>query len=381
MQSLHLYTLMKNPVPKMKYVVGISRVFVGILFIISGFIKLNDPVGFSFKLEEYFSQGVLDMPVFEPYALAISIFVVIFEVLLGVMLLVGFRVKFTVWSLLIMIVGFTFLTFYSAYYNKVTDCGCFGDAIKLTPWESFTKDIILLVLILALFIGQKYITPLFSFKGRSIVMVISLMLCIAYCNHVLNHLPVIDFRPYKIGANIEDGMSVPEDAPKPIYDYAWKFDVNGEEKVIVTQGDYPQVNGEFIDVETTEVQKGYEPPVHDFTIEQDGEDFAASLLQESKLLMVIAYDLRKTNEEAYAEVKSVTDQAKSNGYKVIGMSASNSEQTQALIDNHKLDFEFYFTDETTLKTIVRSNPGMLVLEKGTIKQKVHYNDLDELKFN
>ena len=363
----------------MKYLVGLSRILVGVLFIISGFIKLNDPVGFSFKLEEYFSQGVLDLPFLEPYALAISIFVVVFEVLLGVMLLIGFRVKFTVWSLLLMIIGFTFLTFYSAYFNKVTDCGCFGDAIKLTPWESFTKDIILLVLIVLLFIGQKFIKPLFSSMGIRVVMALSLVFCVLYCNHVLNHLPVIDFRPYKIGANIIDGMSVPDNAAKPIHDYAWKFNVNGEEKVIVTQGDYPQVDGEFIDVETTEVQKGYEPPIHDFTIEQNGEDFTASLMNEPKLFMVVAYDLRKTNEEVYSELKKSADEAASHGYKVIGMSASNTEQTGKLIKDHQLNFEFYFTDETTLKTIVRSNPGVLVLEKGTIKQKVHYNDLEDLE--
>ncbi|MEM9650239.1 MAG: MauE/DoxX family redox-associated membrane protein, partial [Bacteroidota bacterium] len=116
----------------MKYLVWISRIFVGVLFIISGLIKLNDPVGFSFKLEEYFSQGVLDLPFLMPWALGISIFVVIVEVLLGILLLIGFKPKFTVWSLLLMIIFFTFLTFYSAYFNKVTDCGCFGDAIKLT---------------------------------------------------------------------------------------------------------------------------------------------------------------------------------------------------------------------------------------------------------
>lgn len=136
----------------MKFIVWFSRIFVGVLFIISGLIKLNDPVGFSFKLEEYFSQGVLDLPFLMPLALAISIFVVILEVVLGVFLLLGFKPKFTVWSLLLMIVFFTFLTFYSAYFNKVTDCGCFGDAIKLTPWESFTKDVILLVFILILFL-------------------------------------------------------------------------------------------------------------------------------------------------------------------------------------------------------------------------------------
>jgi len=360
--------------------VGFSRVFVGILFIISGFIKLNDPVGFSFKLEEYFSSGVLDLPFFEPHALTISIIVVIFEVLVGVMLIVGFRVKFTVWSLLLMIIGFTFLTFYSAYFNKVTDCGCFGDAIKLTPWESFTKDIILLVLIVILFLGRKYITPFFTKRTNRLIVFFALVLSGFYVHHVLNHLPVIDFRPYEIGKNIEEGMNVPEGAPESIFEYAWKFDVDGEEKVVVTNGDYPKVDGKFIDVETTEIQEGYEPPVHDFTIEQNGEDYAASLLQEPKLIMVIAYDLRKTNNEMYAEVKSVTDAAAKKGYKVIGMSASNSEQTNGLIESHGLSFPFYYTDETTLKTIVRSNPGILVLEKGTIKEKVHYNDFDELEF-
>ena len=147
----------------------------------------------------------------------------------------------------------------------------------------------------------------------------------------------------------------------------------------MTQGDYPSVDGEFIDVETTEVQEGYRPPIHDFTIERNGKDFADSLLQEPKLVMVIAYDLRKTNEDVYSEVKKVTDAALKKGYTVIGMSASNDQQTSQLVKDHRLDFQFYFTDETTLKTIVRSNPGVLVLEKGTIQQKVHYNDLDDLE--
>lgn len=364
----------------MRHVIGLVRIFVGLLFIVSGFIKLNDPVGFSFKLEEYFSPSVLDLGIFIPYALAISILVVILEVILGVMLLIGYKVKFTLWSLLAMIVFFTFLTFYSAYFNKVTDCGCFGDAIKLTPWESFTKDIVLLILILILFLGKKYITPFFGSKGEKIIMALSLVACVGYAYHVLNHLPVIDFRPYEIGKNIEEGMTVPEGAPQAIYDYAWEFKVNGNKEIIVTNGDYPTVGGEFIGVETTEVQKGYEPPVHDFTIEQDGEDFAASLLQEPKLVMVISYDLRKANTTIFSEIKNITDTALAKGYKVIGMSASGPDQTADLVTDFGLDFSFYFTDETTLKTIVRSNPGVLVLEKGTIKQKVHYNDLEELIF-
>ncbi len=297
----------------MKYLVAFSRIFVGVLFIISGFIKLNDPVGFSFKLEEYFSQGVLDLPFLMPYALAISLFVVILEVLLGVMLLIGFRAKFTLWSLLLMIVFFTFLTFYSAYFNKVTDCGCFGDAVKLTPWESFSKDVILLVFIIILFIGKKYVKSIFGSNTKRVITASSLVICVVFANYVLRHLPAIDFRPYKIGANIKEGMEMPENAQKPVFEYAWKFSVNGEEKVFVTNGDYPTVEGEFIDVETTEIQKGYEPPIHDFTIEQHGEDFASSLLQEPKLMMIIAYDLRKSNYKAFPELPEVITKAKNDG--------------------------------------------------------------------
>ena len=364
----------------MKYLVWISRIIVGVLFIISGWIKLNDPMGFSFKLEEYFSPGVLDLPFLTPMALGISIFVVIVEVILGVLLLVGFKPKFTVWSLLLMIVFFTFLTWYSAYFNKVTDCGCFGDAVKLTPWESFTKDVILLVFILILFFGKKYITPLFNNKIIWIISGVALLACVWFANHVLNHLPSVDFRPYKIGANIQEGMSIPEDAPKPVFEYAWRFKVNGEDKIVVTNGDYPSVDGEFVDVETTEIQKGYEPPIHDFTIEQEGQDFAAELLEEDKLMMVIAYDMTKSKHDAFAGIAEVAKKAKTSGYKVIGMSASSNEMANELKKNYGLDFDFYFTDETTLKTIVRSNPGVLVLNRGTIVQKVHYNDIDKLTF-
>lgn len=364
----------------MRYLVGVVRIFVGILFIISGFIKLNDPVGFSFKLEEYFSQGVLDLPFLTPFALTISILVVIVEVLVGVMLILGYKPKLTVWTLLAMIVFFTFLTFYSAYFNKVTDCGCFGDAIKLTPWESFTKDVVLLVLILILYAGRTYITPFFKQQLVVAFLLASLLGCISYVYYVLNHLPVIDFRPYEIGKNIEAGMSVPEGAPKAIFEYKWKFSVDGKEEIYVTNGDYPAVEGEFIDVQTSELQAGYEPPVHDFTIEQEGEDFAGSLLKEPKLVLVIAYDLRKSNLEVFNEIKSMSNKALEKGYKVIGMSASGPEQTDVLTKQYNLDFDFYFTDETTLKTIVRSNPGVLVLERGTIKQKVHYNDLEDLTF-
>ena len=182
--------------------VQFSRIFVGLLFIISGLIKLNDPVGFSYKLAEYFGETVLNLPVFITYSLAIAVLIVIFETVLGCMLLIGFKPKFTIWSLLLMIVFFSFLTFYSAYFHKVTDCGCFGDALKLTPWQSFTKDIVLLFFILLLFFNIKNVKPLFNANFRNALVSLCVVLCAFMGYWVLYHLPIIDFRAYKVGTNI-----------------------------------------------------------------------------------------------------------------------------------------------------------------------------------
>ena len=363
----------------MKYLVHFARLVVGLLFIVSGFIKLNDPVGFSFKLEEYFSAPVLNLPFLEPYALAFALFVVVLEVMLGVTLLLGYRVKLTVWALLAAIVFFTFLTLYSAVTGKVTDCGCFGDALKLTPWQSFYKDVVLLVLIVVLVWKQKYIKPLGSPKLGLGVTLAALAASIWFANHVLNHLPWIDFRPYKIGASIPEGMAIPDDAPKPVVEYAWTFDVGGKEQTVTTLGDYPQVEGEFVRVDTREVSAGYEPPIHDFSLERDGADYTAALLARKQLLMVISYDLARSTRPVFAEIAKLADSAKTLGYTVIGMSASSSEDVDALEAEFGLDIPFYFTDQTALKTIVRSNPGVLRLESGVIRQKLHYNDLDQLE--
>ncbi|MEI6523595.1 MAG: DoxX family protein, partial [Bacteroidota bacterium] len=146
----------------MKYIVAICRILVGVLFIISGLIKANDPIGFSYKLQEYFE--VFGMEFFVPFALTLSVLITVFEIVCGVATLIGSRMKLFSWLLLLMIIFFTFLTFYSAYFNKVTDCGCFGDALHLTPWQSFTKDIVLLVWILPIFLWRNKIQPLFSSK-------------------------------------------------------------------------------------------------------------------------------------------------------------------------------------------------------------------------
>ncbi len=363
----------------MKILVSISRILVGVLFIISGLIKLNDPLGFSYKLQEYFSVDVLNIPFLEPYALMISVLVVVFEVVLGVFLLIGYKPKITVWSLLGMIVFFTFLTFYSAYFDKVKDCGCFGDALKLTPWESFTKDVVLLVFILILFFGLNHIKPIFSKLPTTILALLSFIFSLWFGYHVLMHLPAKDFRAYKIGNNIYEGMIIPEDAPKPVMEYSWKFKINGEEKIIVTDGSYPTVEGDFVGVDTKVIKEGYAPPVVDFSIETEDDDLTEHFLAQDNLIVIVSYSLENIEEGGAALLKAKTDEAIKNGYQVIGLTASGEDTKDYINETYNLSFDWYLCDEKALKTVVRSNPGILELDAGTVKQKLHWNDIEDLQ--
>ena len=365
----------------MKFLVNILRIFVGSLFVFSGLVKINDPVGFSFKLEEYFGPTVFDIDFLMPYTLVLAIIIVITEVLLGLFLLIGFKPKHTIWIMLLMIIFFTFLTWYSAYYNKVTDCGCFGDAIPLTPWESFTKDVFLLIFILILFFKIEMVKPIISLKNQLIVSSFALLISCAIVYRVIEHLPIIDFRPYKIEANIMDNMTIPDDAPRDIWKYDWKFIVDGKEKVVSTSGEYPSTNGEFVSVETELLEKGYEAPIHDFSMEINGQDFSKELLNEQKLLMFVLYNLSKSNFDISKEMINKSKAAAENGYKVIAITASGIDKQIEIKEKYGFEFDFYTCDETALKTIIRSNPGVLEIKSGTIVNKWHYNDFNKIRFD
>lgn len=361
-------------------ITNFCRIFVGILFIISGLVKLNDPVGFAFKLEEYFGETVLNIPFLMPFALALAVVTVIIEVLLGVMLLVGFKRKFTVWSLLLMIVFFTFLTFYSAFFNKVTDCGCFGDAVPLTPWQSFSKDIVLLILILILLINIKFIKPLFTEKIRVIIVAIALILCMIMGYWVLNHLPIKDFRAYSEGTNITKGMEIPEDAPKSVVEMIFVYDVNGTNTEFTDKQlmEIPE-GAAFVSREDKIITQGYVPPIHDFSIEKDDFDYTEEMLAEPKLMMFISYDLALADKKGLALLEKLNQDAKAKGYKVIGMTASDAQKIANVKKEFNLTFDYYFCDATTLKTIERANPSVVILNNGIITQKEHYNDINKLK--
>ena len=318
----------------LKLIVHLSRIFVGAMFIFSGFVKLVDPIGSQYKFEEYFSEGVLNLEFLIPYALPFSILLIIVEILLGVSLLLGYKSKITTWSLLGITTIFLFLTWYSAYYNKVTDCGCFGDAIKLTPWETFWKNVILIGLILFLLIGVKNIKALFSKRINTSLIILSFVSFSYITIHVLNHLPIIDFRAYAVGKNITEGMEFPED--------------------------------------------GSIPPVHDFMLEDTQNDLAPEILAMDKVLLVIVYNASKSDDKGFIDIKYIADKAISKGYNVFGVSASFEDDLILIQNNYDLPFDFLFCDETTLKTMIRANPGVMTLSKGTVTGKWNWNDIDDI---
>ena len=319
----------------MKAVTHIFRIIVGAFFIFSGFVKLVDPIGSQYKFQEYFSEGVLKVEFLIPYALPFAILLILTEILLGVMVLIGYKSKFTIWSLLLITLFFLFLTWYSAHYNKVTDCGCFGDALKLSPWETFYKNVFLIGLILFLLLKIKWVQPIFKGKAPKIITMLSLGAFLFIVQHVLVHLPLIDFRAYAIGKNITEGMQY--------------------------QGD------------------GKIPPVHDFMLEDSQNDLAPEILAKEKVMLVIVYNADKSDNTGFAAIREISKKAIHKGYSVYGVSASFSNDLLALQEKYELPFEFLFCDETTLKTMIRANPGVIILNKGTVVDKKNFIDVDQIK--
>ena len=320
----------------MKIFVLITRLFVAITFLFSGFVKLVDPLGSSYKFQEYFSPDVLNLEFLIPYALPFSILLILIEIMLGITLLIGFKPKLTTWSLFLITLVFLFLTWYSAFYDKVTDCGCFGDAIKLTPWETFNKNVLLIVLIGFLIYAQKELKPIMPPNGLKWFTWVSFMVFMYISYHVLLHLPLIDFRAYAVGKNIQQGM--------------------------------------------TEIAADGLPKVHDFFLEtNDGDDLTDEILNTEKVLFVVVYDLDVADMTGFEQVRKTTDLALKNGYTVYGLSSSYIDDLNELNSKEELQFKWLFVDGTVLKTIIRANPGIITLDKGTVTGKWNWIDADGFK--
>jgi uncharacterized membrane protein YphA (DoxX/SURF4 family) len=371
----------------MKILTYISRIVVGVLFVISGLIKANDALGFSYKLEEYFSPDVLNLEFLIPFSFIMAAAICVLEIVLGIMVLIGSRAKITSLLLMAMILFFTFLTFYSAYFDKVTDCGCFGDAIKLTPWGSFRKDIILLFFITILLIEHKNIKSMLSIKKENMLIAVVSFFSIAFVYHTYNHLPIKDFRPYAIGKNISEGMKTCSELDLPCTEEAYFYKVKekftGQEmEILSTEYQENWENYEFISStdKTIILQEGYEPPIHDFSISLNDVDYTSLILEQENVLLLVCYDINKTMDHNFEEINKLYSSVIQDSLAFfISLSASGNDDLQAFKLKNDIEYDFYFTDETTLKTIIRSNPGLVLLNKGTIVGKWHLNDLPDYK--
>ncbi len=365
----------------MKIIVQICRIIVGILFIISGFVKIIDPIGMGYKLEEYFSPTVLNLPFLMEFNISIAYILTILEIILGLMLLLGLVRKFTVYALTITIVFFTFLTFYSAYFNKVTDCGCFGDALKLEPWTSFYKDVVLLILILVLVFGQKYIKPILDKKLSWALVLIVFVASSFIANQGINHSPIIDFRAYAVGKDLNLGMKSAEELGKKPSIYRTFYTLeNSKTGEIVTIDDNEYVNNDKwykegtpwkINTDKTEnklVFKGYEPPIKDFYLDCNGEDKTVEYLAAPKMIFVVIPFADNLNAEKTLAIEKLIHEAEDNQIEI------------AVLSNHEITkFQnVCVVDQIVLKTMTRSNPGILTLKKGIVSSKYHFNDLPKI---
>ena len=339
------------------------RYSLGTILIISGFVKLNDPLGFAYKLEEYYSADVLDIPFLMKYVTANGFMVSLVEVILGLAIIYGLKISQTLIVSIAMFLFFGFLTFYSAYFNKVTDCGCFGDAVHFTPWQSFSKDMLLLAMTIFLWFKKRKILPK---KNASIIISTGIILSSSVALYAINNIPLIDFRPYKIGANITELMNIPDNATKDIYEDLWVYKVDGNNVDFKTDDAPWDIKGaEFVSRSTKLISKGYEPPIHDFSLIKEDTDYTNKILSEKEVVCIISLKVSEIND---GEIESLKNLISSNK-RVILISPISDNTIDDFFNKIGKTIEHYTIDDTTCKTIIRSNPGIIVLKEGVITEK------------
>ena len=354
----------------------ILRIIIALIFIASGFVKAVDVVGFSFKLEEYFSPAVFNMPFFEKQSLPIAIIVVAIELIFGFMLLMKMRLKFTLSVLIALCVFFAFLTFYSAYFNVVTDCGCFGDALKFTPWQSFWKDIILLVGLLILWIlyRKNFNEPEQKSIFKKYLAAFAFLTMVFIINWGISHEPLIDFRDYKIGTDLNaEKAKIAKNPSEYKTFYSLKNEKTGE-IINVNQDDY--VNKEEYWKEGSPwkieegkstskiVKQGYESEIAKFKPESaEGMDLTEEILKAPKAILVFSYHPDKTDKNIIAKTEAKVAAQKD----AVVYGISTNPNTFKTLKNAMMD-------GTAIKTIARSNPFVLTLQNGKIADKTSAED-------
>lgn len=364
--------------------VWFCRIAVALLFIFSGLIKANDPLGFSYKLEEYFE--VFHMAFLNGLALSMAVILCALEMILGFALLIGARAVKVVWGLLLLIIFFAFLTFYSAFFKVVQSCGCFGDAIPLTPWQSFIKDLILLLLVMVLFVNRRNIRSVVNQKTGDKLLIGASIVFVGFGLYTYNFLPVVDFLPYKVGANIISEMKTPPGAIPDEFEITYHLK-NKKTKgtKVMTDKEYlktaiwKDTNWEIVGTpESRLVKKGFEPKIRDLNIQDaQGNNYNDELLSSPFYsLVIVAWNLEGTDPDAVNRINALAINLTQNyNTRTIFLTSNAPEGAQAFAKQHRLVSELFYADGVPLKTMVRSNPGIILLKNGVVINKWHFHNM------
>ena len=367
----------------MRLVKNLCRIIVGIVFIYSGFVKGIDPLGSDYKFTDYFNafgMGWMNATtLFFSFALSLA------EFLIGTALLFNLWVSRMAWGSLLFMAFFTPLTLVLALTNPVSDCGCFGDAMILTNWQTFWKNIILLLLAIMIFVYRKEYKSSLSFMGQFSFLSLAGagMLCLSiYC---YRHLPVLDFRPYAVGKNITEGMRLPEGAKPDQYEVTLKYKnkQTGEIRSF-TEENYPwqdTLNWEYESSSERLVKKGYITPIHDLVIEHPtlGNITEEILEDDNHTILAVAYNLNQSDTQYQPAINRLAEYAREKGIRFYGLTSSTERDIEAYKKRNHVPYEFCTADEIQLKTMIRSNPGVIILREGTILDKWAGKDVPDVK--
>ena len=353
----------------------IARIIFGLVFLFSGFVKAVDPLGTAYKISDYleaFSLTSLDF-----LALPAALMLIAAEFTIGFNILFNVHLKATTWVASLFMLVMTPVTLYLAISNPISDCGCFGDAIVMTNWQTFYKNIVLCIILAIIALLQKQSRPWLSNWGAWVVTLLPILISFAISIYCYNLLPILDFRPYKKGNNIIEGMQIPEDAPLDKYETTFFYEKDGIEQAF-TLDSYPAEDSTwtFVRQESKLIEQGYVPPIHDFSIVTEDGDITDLILEDAGYtLLVISHKVEKAATKNIKCVKSTIANAKKAGANVIWLTSSYSDEIEEFKTQYGIEDTFGATDDITLKTIVRSNPGLVLIKDATVIEKWHHNAL------
>ena len=361
----------------LKMTVNLCRIIVALTFIFSGFVKAIDPIGLQYKLQDYL--GAIGIPGFLPdwMLLIMAVLLAAVEFCMGIFLLFAIQRRLISKLIVAFMSIMTLITVWLVVANPVKDCGCFGDALHLTNTETLVKNIILLGCSIVIMRRPLAMFRFISESNQWIVINYTIVFIFVCSGLSLYYLPLFDFRPYRIGTNIPRGMEIPKDAEQPLFETTFIMEKGGQRKEF-TLNDYPDSTWKFIDSKTVQVKEGYIPPIHDFSIadRKTGKDLTDSVLRhKGYTFLLIAPYLERADDSNFGDIDQLYEYAQTYNIPFYCLTASTAKAIQRWRDITGAEYPFCITDETTLKTIVRSNPGLLLLKDGTIINKWSHNQL------